>query len=56
LPHALERVKAVAYFEAQTCYGNIAEACTLAVRRSAQHGCHPRPSRLRSSPGPCCWC
>jgi tetratricopeptide (TPR) repeat protein len=48
LPHALERVhQSRGLLRSTTCYGNIAEACTRAIRRSAQHGCRPHPWRPR---------
>jgi len=53
-PHALERARqSRRLLRSTTCPGNIAEACTRAVRRSAQNGCRPHPSRPGSSPEPC---
>ena len=44
LPHALERVRqSRRLLGSTTCLGNNAEACTLAVRGSAQRGCRPHP-------------
>ena len=44
LPLVLERVRqSRRLLRSTTCLGNIAEACTHAVPRSAQHGCRPHP-------------
>jgi tetratricopeptide (TPR) repeat protein len=55
-PHALERVRQICrLLRSTTRLGNIADACTRAVRRSAHHGCRPHPSRPGISSGPCYW-